>query len=189
MSTEWVPIVVKEGEDPVEIQTEEDGTLLLSSITAQFPGATGLKFRNPQTNGMRGVRISDGLLHPPFTGEGKGWAEAAEFICVKPELQTETTAGTKRASSGAGANASKKPKTDCSSDAVSTASDDNNPTVDLIVLGVNYATTEDGMRKYFEEFGELMLCDLKVGANGKSKGFGFIRFADMAAQEKVLLTR
>ena len=174
----------------MEIQTEEDGTLLLSSITAQFPGATGLKFRNPQTNGMRGVRISDGLLHPPFAGEGKGWAEAAEFICVKPEPQTEaaTTAGTKRASSGTGVNASKRPKNDCSDD-VSNASDDNNPTVDLIVLGVNYATTEEGMRKYFEAFGELMLCDLKVGANGKSKGFGFIRFANMAAQEKVLLTR
>jgi len=184
MSTTWVPIVLKEGEDPVEIQTEENGTLLLSSISAQFPGATGLKFRNPQTNGMRGVRISEGVLFSPFAEEGgekEGWSRATEFICViqQPEHQTET-GGTKR-SAGAeeGSNAGKRSKTES----------DDDPTVDLIVLGVNYATTEDGMRKYFETFGEVVLCDLKVGASGKSKGFGFIRFAHMAAQDKVLLTR
>ena len=188
MPTTWVPIVLKEGEDPVEIETEENGSLLLSSISAQFPGATGLKFRNPQTNGMRGVRISEGVLFPAFVEEGGikqeggGWSKATEFICViqQPDHQTET--GTKR-SAGAeaeeGSNAGKRSKTES----------EESPTVDLIVLGINYATTEDGMRKYFETFGEVVLCELKVGANGKSKGFGFIRFAHMAAQEKVLLTR
>lgn len=186
MSSTWVPIVLKEGEDPVEVQTEENGTLLLSSISAQFPGATGLKFRNPQTNGMRGVRISEGVLSPPFVQEGDekdGWLRATEFICViqQPEHQSETGTGTgTKRSAGAeeGSNGGKRSKTES-----------DNPTLDLIVLGINYATTEDGMRKYFETFGEVVLCDLKVGAGGKSKGFGFIRFADMAAQEKVLLTR
>ena len=182
MPTTWVPIVLKEGEDPVEIETEENGSLLLSSISAQFPGATGLKFRNPQTNGMRGVRISEGVLFPPFVEgscEKGGWSEASEFICViqQPDHQTET--GTKR-SAGAeqSSDTGKRLKTES-----------DNSTVDLIVLGINYATSEDGMRKYFETFGEVVLCELKVGANGKSKGFGFIRFANMVAQEKVLLTR
>ena len=33
------------------------GSMLLTSVTAQFPGATGLKFRNPSTNTVRGVRM------------------------------------------------------------------------------------------------------------------------------------
>ena len=33
------------------------GSLLLTSVTAQFPGATGLKYRNPETNTLRGVRL------------------------------------------------------------------------------------------------------------------------------------
>ena len=185
MSATWVPIVLKEGEDPVEVQTEEDGTLLLSSVSAQFPGATGLKFRNPQTNGMRGVRISEGALFPPFPEEGSGWSGATEFICVihQPDNQAEVGAGTKRSAAAGAEEGSSEGKR------LKTGSGSDNPTVDLIVLGVNYATTEDGMRKYFETFGEVVLCDLKFGANGKSKGFGFIRFAQMAAQEKVLLTR
>ena len=64
-----------------------------------------------------------------------------------------------------------------------------NPTVDLIVLGINYSTTEHGMHKYFETFGDVVFCELMVGVAGKSKGFGFIRFANMAAQLQVLLTR
>lgn len=37
----------------------------MSSFTAQFPGACGLKYRNPDTQTMRGVKVVDGILYPP----------------------------------------------------------------------------------------------------------------------------
>ena len=75
--SEWVAVCADENEEPVEIPTESDGkylnniflkktyifpyfssgSLLLTSVTAQFPGATGLKYRNPETNTLRGVRL------------------------------------------------------------------------------------------------------------------------------------
>jgi len=36
--TEWVAVVADEHDEPIEIPTEGDGTMLLSSLTAQFPG-------------------------------------------------------------------------------------------------------------------------------------------------------
>ncbi len=58
--TQWVGVCESEGDDPIEVPTEPDGTLLLTSITAQFAGTTGLKFRNAKTGGFRGVRCVDG---------------------------------------------------------------------------------------------------------------------------------
>ena len=45
--SEWVPVCETEGAQPVEIETDDDGTMPLSSITAHFPGTTTLKFRAP----------------------------------------------------------------------------------------------------------------------------------------------
>ena len=52
--SEWVPVCETEGAQPVEIETDDDGTMPLASIIAHFPGTTTLKFRAP-------VRF------PPFT--------------------------------------------------------------------------------------------------------------------------
>lgn len=38
-------VVEEEFEDAVELPIEDDGTLLLTTLSAQFPGATGLKYR------------------------------------------------------------------------------------------------------------------------------------------------
>lgn len=38
-------MVEEEFDDAVELPVESDGTLLLSTLSAQFPGATGLKYR------------------------------------------------------------------------------------------------------------------------------------------------
>ena len=64
--SEWVAVVSEEGEEPIEIPTESDGTMLLSTLSAQFPKVTGLKFRNPENNLLRGVRCHDNTLFPPF---------------------------------------------------------------------------------------------------------------------------
>ena len=90
--SEWVAVVQEEGDEPIEIPTECDGTILLTSLTAQFPGVTGLKFRNPETNTLRGVRCSENQLFPPNQAplEAEGQIPQAcwgkhTFICTRPK--------------------------------------------------------------------------------------------------------
>lgn len=63
--SQYLHVVEDETEEPMEVPSEDNGTLLLSTLVAQFPGACGLKFRNPATNAMRGVRLVEGTLYPP----------------------------------------------------------------------------------------------------------------------------
>lgn len=63
--SQYIQVAEEEGEEPMEVPSEEDGTLLLSTLSAQFPGACGLKYRNPDTGSMRGIRLADGRLYPP----------------------------------------------------------------------------------------------------------------------------
>jgi len=180
--SEWVAVSSDESEEPVEIPTEADGTMLLTSITAQFPGATGLKYRNPSTNTLRGVRIQGEVLFPP--GE-EGWSEFS-YICVRPKdspLKGDTRL--KRKTDSDIDMYSKNIKVDDDED-----DDDPNKTYDLIVLGLPWKTTEDDIREYFEPFGEIMMIQLKKRpGSGESKGFGFIRFADKDVEKKVLMQR
>ena len=62
----YIQVAEEEGEEPIEIPSEEDGPLLLSTLAAQFPGACGMKYRNPITGNFRGIRLStDDKLHAP----------------------------------------------------------------------------------------------------------------------------
>lgn len=79
MST-YLQVAEDEGEEPIELPSEDDGTLLLSTLSAQFPGTCGLKYRNPETGNIRGVRLVDGRLHPPEDGWGNN-----VFYCVFPK--------------------------------------------------------------------------------------------------------
>lgn len=81
MSIEYLQVAEDEGEEPIELPTEDDGTLLLSTLSAQFPGAVGLKFKAPESKTYRGVRLTDGRLHPPPEG---GWGSVI-FYCVFPK--------------------------------------------------------------------------------------------------------
>ena len=70
-----------------------------------------------------------------------------------------------------------------------TASEAGSGTSDLIVLGLPWSANEADIRDYFETFGPLAMVQLKMGQQGKSKGFAFIRYKEMEPQAKVLLTR
>ena len=67
-----------EGDEPMEVPVEEDGSLYLSTLVGLFPGATGLKYRNPSTNTIRGVKIVENVLVCP----DEGWV--FDFFCVFP---------------------------------------------------------------------------------------------------------
>lgn len=159
-------VVVQEDEndtEPIELPTEDNETLLLSTVTAQYPGASGLKFKTPAGT-SRGLRLVDGAFHPPPTG----W-ENTIFLCVFPKEnkrksddQLENSfAKTKRIET----------KLICS---------------DLIMLGLPWKISESELRKYFEKFGEILMLQIKKDNNGQSRGYGFIRFEKYESQVRVL---
>ena len=50
--------------DSIEIPSEDDGSLLLTTLAAQFPGACGLKYKS-ESGTYRGIRFADGVMYPP----------------------------------------------------------------------------------------------------------------------------
>ena len=138
-------------------------SVLLSTLSAQFPRACGLKFRAPESRAWRGVRLAEGKLFQPVD---TGWAHII-FVCVTPkgaECKFQPTlfcfifftkpnflvdALDKRRLGeetvdplGKG---KKVEKSKCS---------------DLIVLGLPWKTTEQELRTYFEPFGEVLMAQV-----------------------------
>jgi len=196
--SEWVAVVQEEGDEPIEIPTESDGTILLTSLTAQFPGVTGLKFRNPETNTLRGVRCSENQLFPPPNAdsqavlEGQGqtacWGKHT-YICTRPKPPARPSAGNikRKSEQDSDGMSSKNQRVDDFEDVPMDS--DESGTCDLIVLGLSWKATEDDIREYFEAYGPVSMIQLKTKDSGQSKGYAFIRFKDLEVQEKVLLTR
>jgi len=160
----FVLVTEEENDEAMELPIEDDGTLLMSTLVAQFPNACGLRFRNPESNAWRGIRVSDDRLFPPEDS----WSNYTYFtVCPKEKRKGEVlenpSAKTKRVE--------KK----CS---------------DLIVLGLPWKCTEEDLEKHFSQFGELLLIQVKRDLQSKqSKGFGFIRFADYDAQVRAMSQR
>ena len=75
----YLQVTDDENDEPIEIPIEDDNTLLLSTLAAQFPGTCGLKFRT-DSRALRGVRLADGRLHPPEDGWGN-----KIYFCVFPK--------------------------------------------------------------------------------------------------------
>lgn len=165
-------IRVSEDEDDanaVEIPCEMDGTLLLSTLVAQFPGACGLKYRHPESKAIRGIRLNDGKLHPP---SDTGWNKIL-YICVFPKENKRKMEDVTAENSAAKTKRLEK-KLTCS---------------DLICLGLPWKATEESIKQYFEQFGEVVMVQLKKDKNGSFKGFGFVRFATYASQMRALAQR
>ncbi|KRF98137.1 uncharacterized protein Dwil_GK15864, isoform B [Drosophila willistoni] len=167
---DFVQVSEEEGDEPIELPAEEDGTLLLSTLQAQFPGSCGLKYRNMDTKAVRGVRSNEGRLFPPSVDSG--WGEYIYF-CVFPKEN-------KRKSDDNLENSTAKTK----------RIETRLRCTDLIVLGLPWKTTEDSLREYFESFGEVLMAQIKKDVkSGQSKGFGFVRFGSYEAQMRVLSNR
>lgn len=77
----YIQVAEDEGEEPIELPCEEDGTMLISTLTSQFPGSSGLKYRNPETGTMRGLRLCDGHLQAP----DHGWRSVSMYYCAFPK--------------------------------------------------------------------------------------------------------
>lgn len=167
---DFIQVAEDEGDEPIELPAEEDGTLLLSTLQAQFPAACGLKYRNEETRAVRGVRSNEGRFYP--VSSEKGWGSTVYF-CVFPKEN-------KRKSDDNVENSTAKTK----------RIETRLRCTDLIVLGLPWKTTEESLREYFDGFGEVLMAQIKKDlSSGQSKGFGFIRFGSYEAQMRVLSTR
>jgi hypothetical protein len=49
----------------------------------------------------------------------------------------------------------------------------------MFIGGLNWETTDESLRKYFEQFGAVAECNvMRDGTTGRSRGFGFLTFVD-----------
>lgn len=164
------PCYIKVGDDEdsgdhMELPSEKDGSILLSTIQAQFPAAIGLKYKT-ETGGLRGIRLAENSLAPP----PEGWGERVYSVTYNKQdsVKRKLDESPKK---------NKLVKTNTGTDLLS----------DLIVLGLTYSATEDELKEYFEQFGELALHEIKRDPQSmKSKGFGFIRYKTADAAQVVL---
>ena len=74
----WVPVSTSELAQLIEIETEEDGRLPLTSITLHFPATTALKFFDPGCQAYCEVPVEEGNFFPP---QG-GWGVSTRYIAV-----------------------------------------------------------------------------------------------------------
>ncbi|XP_067302068.1 TAR DNA binding protein, like isoform X2 [Pseudorasbora parva] len=162
----YIRVAEDENEEPMEIPSEEDGTVLLSTVSAQFPGACGLRYRSPVSQCMRGVRLVEGVLHAPEADWG-----SLVYVVNYPK-------DNKRKMDEMDAASAVKIKRGVQK------------TSDLIVLGLPWKTTEQDLKDYFGTFGEVIMVQVKRDAKtGNSKGFGFVRFTDYETQVKAMSQR
>uniref|UniRef100_UPI00358E9725 TAR DNA-binding protein 43-like n=1 Tax=Myxine glutinosa TaxID=7769 RepID=UPI00358E9725 len=172
---DFVKIAENERDDAVEVPVEKKGTLLVSNVAAQFPGACGLRYRPVDAQSYRGVRLVDGVLHPP----ADGWKSCVFFVNYP------------RGPVIADVRSQEKRKLE-ESDAVTAAKLlRSEPRIsDLVVLGLPFSTNEEELKDYFSAFGSVVLSQVKNDpVTGKSKGFGFVRFADYESQLKATSIR
>ncbi|XP_029689228.1 TAR DNA binding protein, like isoform X3 [Takifugu rubripes] len=178
----YIRVAEDENEEPMEIPSEDDGTVLLSSVAAQFPGACGLRYRNPETQCLRGVRLLEGVLYAPENDWGN-----LVYIVNYPKV-SPTSDASEAASIYVSDNKRKMEEIDAAS-AVKVKRGFQK-TSDLIVLGLPWKTTEQDLKDYFSTFGEVIMVQVKRDLKtGNSKGFGFVRFTDYETQIKVIAQR
>ncbi|XP_076019492.1 TAR DNA binding protein, like isoform X1 [Genypterus blacodes] len=185
MSELYIRVAEDESEEPMEIPSEDDGTVLLSSVAAQFPGACGLRYRNPESQCMRGVRLVEGVLHAPENDWGNlvyvvNYPKGCDALPTPLLMSGETHSFTD--------NKRKMEEIDAAS--ASKVKRGFQKTSDLIVLGLPWKTSEQDLKDYFATFGEVIMVQVKRDAKtGNSKGFGFVRFTDYETQSKVIAQR
>ncbi|PIK58354.1 putative TAR DNA-binding protein 43 isoform X2 [Apostichopus japonicus] len=158
-------------QEPIELPVEDDGTILLSTVTGQFPGACGLKYRTDRGS-WRGVRLADERLH--FTGAA--WIDTV--YCVVYPKGTTGSENKRKGEESSGNPAGKTRRLDVKKNQ------------DLVVLGLPWKTTEEELKTYFEQYGEVVFSEIKFDRlTGKSKGFGFVRFAEAETGKQVMVKK
>ena len=60
----------------------------------------------------------------------------------------------------------------------------------LFIGGLNYKTTDDGLKEFYSQWGELTDCVvMKDGQTGRSRGFGFITYSHSSMVDEAMINR
>ncbi|KLO08576.1 hypothetical protein SCHPADRAFT_908506 [Schizopora paradoxa] len=57
----------------------------------------------------------------------------------------------------------------------------------MFIGGLNWDTTDEGLKKYFEQFGKVEACTIMRDATGRSRCFAFLTFEDPASVNAVMV--
>ena len=58
----------------------------------------------------------------------------------------------------------------------------------MFIGGLNWETTDESLRAYFEQFGEITECTvMRENQTGRSRGFGFLTFKDPKCVNAVMV--
>ncbi|KAK0396165.1 hypothetical protein QR680_001600 [Steinernema hermaphroditum] len=221
-------VLVTDGDDGerMELPTDPlDNSLGLATLSHAFPGAHGLKYRNPVTGASRALMVDQsGVKFLPPPG---GWADKLFYAIFQAPSYTHVNIprssgkhsvairnvgqiidydelrgdqSTKRRKimdesdssdteigrngSAGGQNLVKQKRMEIPSG--TPKAEETRRCTDLIVLGLPYRTTVEQFKKYFEQFGGVVACELKRDDSGNSKGFGFVQMDAYDAQLRVL---
>lgn len=145
----------------IEVPSEKDGTLLLSSVAAQYPGSVGLKFKS-ETGAWRGCRVEGNIVDAPVDG----WGTRSYYVVRQAQKRSAT--------SQSGAPNEKQTRED--------EDGSNNPFLekyhipDLMMADLPFSADDDEIKEYFECFGSLESFKIAKNENGRSRGFGFLKF-------------
>ena len=63
------------GSDPVELPLESDDTLDMATVTSQFPGAIGLKYK-ADSGAWRALKVKDSVVSNP----AGTWSESVKYV-------------------------------------------------------------------------------------------------------------
>ncbi|CDW53203.1 RRM 1 and RRM 6 domain containing protein [Trichuris trichiura] len=176
----YLRVCEEEGDDEVvEVPLESDGTVLLTTLAGMLPGACGLKFRNPDTGAFRAPFVKVLFCSHGSIQESKMVISIARtrprgripfFTRFSPKVGLALWADARHQFG-----VSKLKKVE------------RRKCTDLIVLGIPYQLGEDELRDYFEQYGDVVMAQVKRDMRtGKSKGYGFIRFQSYEAQMTVI---
>ncbi|CAG7947363.1 unnamed protein product [Penicillium nalgiovense] len=66
--------------------------------------------------------------------------------------------------------------------------DDDSMVRKMFIGGLNWETTDESLRDYFSQFGEVQECTvMRDSATGRSRGFGFLTFRDAKTVNTVMV--
>lgn len=165
-------VKINDGNEVVELPTEKDGTMLLSSVSSQFPEALGLRFKS-ESGSWRGVSLSgDNILLTPSGGWG-----SIEYHAVLPK---------------------RVEKRKVVHDDDDFSDEDESPLdkisrmtpkeilSDLVLLNLPFSTTEEDLKSHFSKYGEVKAVEIKRDSHGESRGFGFLSYKTIEAVKSCL---
>ncbi|KAF7638690.1 RRM domain-containing protein, partial [Meloidogyne graminicola] len=196
--------------DPVEILLSKDGTLPIASLDHAFPGAHGLKYKNPNTGGKRIVsyvyidvktetienettfnlkRKHEELIenknnnNKVFKKNNSLVEEVVEKSNIEKVVNEEIKDFT--------VNVNSKEEL-ISKSLVKIGNFEFPPTVagkvpsDLVIFGLPYDLEEKTLKDYFEQFGAVEYLEIKRKPDQTSRGFAFVRMVNYIDQIRAL---